>query len=57
MRTFRFYIVLGGKSNKWETFSFDFIAPKGAKSVELWIHSFTSSQVEGYLDEMKIRAR
>ena len=48
--------TLGGKSNKWETFSFDFIAPKGAKSVELWIHSFTSSQVEGYLDEMKIRA-
>lgn len=45
---------LGGSAKKWQDFSFSFIAPKGTKLMELWIHSFSSAKVEGYLDALKI---
>lgn len=46
---------LGGKSNKWQDFSFSFKTPKDTKFIKLWIHSYVGSQVEGYLDAMEVR--
>ena len=43
---------LGGASKQWEEFNFNFTIPKGTRHAVLWIHSYTTALVEGYLDDI-----
>lgn len=41
-------------AGKWESFSYKFKTPPGTTKMTIWIHSFTGSQVEAYLDALKV---
>ncbi len=45
---------LSGAAGQWEPFEFRFETPHETASIQLWIHSFTSADVEAYLDDLRI---
>ncbi len=46
--------VLSGTVGKWEPFTFRFDVPAGTTALQLWIHSFSSAEVEAFLDDLEI---
>lgn len=43
-----------GAPGKWEPFALRFHTPRGTSRMQLWIHSFSSSETEAYLDDLEI---
>lgn len=48
---------LGGSERRWRPFAFPFEAPEGTVHLQVWIHSYTTALVEGYLDDLEIVRR
>jgi hypothetical protein len=47
-------LVLGREGEGWRPFSSRFTTPAATAQLQLWIHSMNASQVEAYLDELRI---
>jgi len=45
---------LGGSEKRWAPFAFRFETPAETAALQIWIHSYTGSTVEGYLDDLEI---
>jgi len=46
--------TLGGDTQTWEAFRFDFVTPPGTHWLQVWIHSYNASKVVAYLDDLEI---
>jgi hypothetical protein len=46
--------VTNGAKDQWQPFAFDFKTPADTAFIQLWIHSFNSSEVDVYLDDLAI---
>ncbi|MEN6549052.1 MAG: heparinase II/III family protein [Armatimonadia bacterium] len=47
---------LTGPANQWTAFTYPFRTPAGTTNMRLWIHSFSATKVEAYLDNLEISA-
>ena len=47
---------LEGAPGEWEDFSIEFTTPPDTADMVLWIHSYSSADVEAYLDDLRIEA-
>lgn len=45
---------LGGAEKKWKEFSYPFTTHPDTATIELWIHSYSSALVAGYIDDLEI---
>lgn len=45
---------LEGPEGRWAPFAYKFKTPPGTATISLWIHSFNGTQVEAYLDALKV---
>jgi len=45
---------LTGKVEQWESFAFPFQTPPETATMQLWIHSYSTAEVEAYLDNLEI---
>ncbi len=46
-------VGLGGTDQKWRSFARPFFTTDQARSVELWVHSYSHAKVEAYLDDFQ----
>jgi hypothetical protein len=46
--------TLSGAAGAWEAFEFGFETPAECAAIEVWIHSYSTAQVEAYLDDLSI---
>jgi hypothetical protein len=46
--------TLSGAPGQWIDFRLPFTTPEGTVSMRLWIHSYNASEVEAYLDDLRV---
>jgi|GEM_PF-161361 len=45
---------LGGDSQTWESFQFEFVTPQFTRWIQVWIHSYNASKVVAFLDDLEM---
>lgn len=46
--------TLSGEPGQWSDFRLPFTTPDGTASLRLWIHSYNASEVEAFLDDLRV---